>query len=82
MTPEINRSKVEIDHVKTISSFVISKDEGMREAFTCNKTQSILKAVHHYKGTDFDFFKEILQFRKGHQILKTNENGRNKDFRR
>ena len=42
MNPEINRSKVEIDHVKTISSFVISKDEGMREAFNGIKTQSIL----------------------------------------
>ena len=49
MTPEMNRSNVEIDHVKTIPSFVISKDEGRREALICNKIQPILKKVHQHK---------------------------------
>ena len=33
MTPEINWSNIEIDHVKAINLFDVSKDEQLGEAF-------------------------------------------------
>ena len=39
MTPEMNWNKIEIDHVKPICMFDISKDEESKEAFSWKNTQ-------------------------------------------
>ena len=39
MTPEMNWSNIEIDHVKAICLFDVSKDEELREAFNWKNTQ-------------------------------------------
>ena len=46
MTPEMNWSNIEIDHVKEICLFDISKDEELREAFNWKNTQPLLKQDH------------------------------------
>ena len=43
MTPEVNWNNIDIDHVKPVVSFGISKDEELREAFSWKNTQPILK---------------------------------------
>ena len=46
MAPEMNWDNIEIDHVKAICMFDVSKDEGLREAFTWKNTQPLLKHDH------------------------------------
>ena len=46
MTPEKNWSKIEIDHVKAICLFDLSKDEELKEAFDWKNTQTLLKKDH------------------------------------
>ena len=45
-TPEMNWSNIEIDQVKPISLFDLSRDEKILEAFIWVNTQPILKEVH------------------------------------
>ena len=42
-TPEMNRENIEIDHVKPICMFDVSKDGKLRETFKWKKTQPLLK---------------------------------------
>ena len=56
-TPEMNWSNIEIDHVKAICFFDVSKDEELREAFNWKNTQPFLKNDHHQKGIKFNFFR-------------------------
>ena len=46
---------IEIDHVKEIRLFDVSKDEELREAFNWKNTQPLLKHDHQKKGTKFNF---------------------------
>ena len=39
MTPEMNGTNIEIDHVKALSLFDVSKDEDLKEAFSRKNTQ-------------------------------------------
>ena len=55
MTPEMIWVNIEIDHVKPICMFDLSKDEELKEAFPWEKTQPLLKQNHHHKGTKFNF---------------------------
>ena len=55
MTPEMNSSNIEIDHVRAICLFGLSKDEELREACNWKNTQPIVKHDHHKKGTKFNF---------------------------
>ena len=55
MTPEMNWSNIEIDHVKAICLFDISNDEQLKEAFNWKNTQPLLKHDHHKKGIKFIF---------------------------
>ena len=55
MTPEMNWSNIEIDHVKGISLFDVSKDEELKEAFSWKNSQPLLKRDHRQKGTKFNF---------------------------
>ena len=54
-TPEMNLQNIEIDHVKPIYMFDVSKDEELREAFSWKNTQALLKIDHQQKGTKFNF---------------------------
>ena len=54
-TPEMNWSNIEIDHVKPICMFDVSKDDELKEAFRWKTTQPLLKQDHLHKGTIFNF---------------------------
>ena len=74
MTPEMNWTNIEIDHVKPIiCMFDVSKDEELREAFYWKNTQPLFKHDHQKKGTKFDFLDYQLQFIKAYQFIKLNE---------
>ena len=73
MTPEMNWSNIEIDHVKPICMFDVSNDEQLKEAFSWKNTQPLLKQDHKLKGTKFNFLDYQLQFIKAYQFLKVNE---------
>ena len=75
----MNWSNIEIDHVKAISLFDVSKDEELKEAFSWKNTQPSLKHDHQKKGTKFNFLDYQLQFIKADQFIKLNEEGLNED---
>ena len=79
-TPEMNWSNTEVDHVKLICMFDKSKDEELKEAFSWEITQPLLKQVYLHKRTKFNFPDHQLQFIKAYQFLKLNEEGHNEDF--
>ena len=68
MTPEINWSNLEIDHVKPIYLFNVSKDEEFKEAFTWKNTQPLLKHDHQQMVTNYNFLDYQLQTIKTYQI--------------
>ena len=76
MTPEMNWTNIEIDHVKAISVFNVSKDEELKEAFSCKNSQPLLKHDHQPKVTKINFPDYQLQFIKAYQFLKFNEEDR------
>ena len=55
MTPEMNWGIIDIDHVKPICMFDVSKHEELQEAFNWKNTQPLLKEIHSHKGTKFNF---------------------------
>ena len=55
ITPEMNWSNIEIDHVKATCMFDTSKDEKLKEAFSLKNTQPLLKHDHQLKGRKFNF---------------------------
>ena len=59
----------EIDHVKAICLFDVSKDEELREAFIWKNTQPLLKEVQR-KEIRFNFLDYQLQFIKAYQLIK------------
>ena len=80
MTPEMNWQNIEIDHVKAISLFDVSRVEELREAFSWKNTQPLLKLDHQKKGTKFNFLVSQLHFFKTYQFIKLNEDGLNEDL--
>ena len=76
MTPEMNWSNIETDHVKPICMFNISDDEELKHGFNWKNTQPLLKEVHSQKGVNFDFLDYQLHFYKAYQFLKLNEEER------
>ena len=76
MTPEMNWSNIEIDHVKPICMFDVTKDYELKEAFSWKNTQPLLKQDHRQKGIKFNFLDYQLQFIKAYQFLKINEEER------
>ena len=72
-TPEMNWSNIEIDHVKAICLFDVTKDEELKEAFSWKNTQPLLKHDHHQKGTKFNFLDYQNQFIKAYQFLRLND---------
>ena len=73
MTPDMNWSNIESDHVKAICLFHVSKDDELREAFFWKNTQPLLKKDHLQKGIKFNFLDYQLQFIKVYQFIKLNE---------
>ena len=73
MTPEMNWSTIEIDHVKPICMFDVTKDGELGEAFSWKNTQPLLKQDLQKKGIKFNFLDYQLQFIKAYQFLKLNE---------
>ena len=49
MTPEMNWSNKEVDHVKPICMFDVPKDEELGETFSWKNTQPLLKHDHQKK---------------------------------
>ena len=72
-TPDMTWSNIEVDHIKPICMFDVSKDEELREAFTWKNTQPLLKKDHQLKGTKFNFLDYQLQFIKTYHFIKLNE---------
>ena len=73
MTPDMNWSKIDIDHVKPICMFDVSKDDEIKAKFSLKFTQPLLKHDHQLKGTKFNFIDYHLQFIKAQRFLKLNE---------
>ena len=80
-TPEMNWSNIEIDHVKPICMFDVTKDYELREAFNWKNTQPLLKEVHSQKGIKFNLLDYRLQFIKAYQFTKLNEERFSEDIR-
>ena len=51
-TPEMKWSNIEIDHVKSVCLFDVSKDEELKEALSWKNTQHIIKKIRKQKGRD------------------------------
>ena len=73
MTQDMNWSKIEVDHIKPICMFDLSKDEELRKAFNWKNTQPLLKHDHQQKGIKFNFLDYQPQFIKAYQFIKLNE---------
>ena len=80
MTPEMNWSNIEVNHVKPICLFDVSKDEELGEAFNWKNTQPLLKHDHQQKGIKFNFLEYQLQFTKAYQFSKINKRDLTKIF--
>ena len=73
MTPEMNWNNIQIDHVKPISSFDVSNNNELLEAFNWKNTQPLIKEVHSHKGVKLMNWIIDLQFIKAYEFLKLNE---------
>ena len=80
MTPDMTWNNIQIDHVKPICLFDVTKDEELKEAFNWKNTQPLLKEVHSHKGIKFNFSDYQLQFIKANQFIKLNEERFNKNI--
>ena len=60
MTPEMNWRNIEIDQMKAICLFGVSKDE--KKAFNWKYTQTLLKQDHQLEGIKISFLDYQLQF--------------------
>ena len=80
MTPEMNCSNIEVDHVKPICMFNISDDNQLKNAFNWENTQPLQKDDHQKKGIKYNFLNYQLQFIKAYQFIKLNKEGLNQDF--
>ena len=73
MTPDLNWSIIETDHVKPFCIFDVSKDEELREAFNWKNTQPLLKQDRQHKGTKYNFLDYQLHFIEAYQFIKLND---------
>ena len=80
MTPEMNWEIIEIDHVKPICMFDVTKDEELKKAFNWRNTQPLLRQDHLQKGIKFNFLDYQLQFIKAYQFIRLNEERSNEDI--
>ena len=80
MTPEMNWSNIEIDHVKPNCLFSVPDDGELKLEFNWKNTQPLLREVHSQEGVKFNFLDYQLHFIKVYHFLKLNEEGFNQDF--
>ena len=80
MTTDMTWYNIEIDHVKPICLFDVTKDEELKQAFNWKNTQPLLKDVHSQKVIKFNFLDSQLQFVKAYQFIKLNEERFNEDL--
>ena len=73
MTPEMNWTNIELDHVKPICMFDVCNDEQLKEALSWKNTQPFFKHDHHQKGTKFTFLDYRLPSMKAYQFIKLND---------
>ena len=64
---------IDIVHVKPIFLFDVSKDKELKEAFSWENTQPLLKEIDKQKGIKYNFLDYQVQFIKKFQFLKLNE---------
>ena len=63
MTPDMIWDNIEIDLVKPICLFDVSKDEEIKEAFSWKNAQPLLKQDHQLKCIKFNFLDHLLILR-------------------
>ena len=80
MTPEMKWTNIEIDQVKPLYMFDVTKDDDSKEGFNWKNTQPLLKQDHQQKGTKLNFLDYQIQFIKVYQFLQLNEEGANQIF--
>ena len=80
MTPDMTWYNIEIDHVKPICLFDVTKDEELKKAFNWINTQPLIKEVHFQKCIKFNFIYNQLKFIKANQFIKLNEERFNEDL--
>ena len=68
MTEEMNFNNIHIDHVKPISSFDVSNDDELLEAFNWKNTQPLLKKDNLSKGNKINELDYRLQFIKAYKF--------------
>ena len=68
MTPEMNFNNIHLDHVKPISSFDISNDNELLEAFNWRNTQPLLKQDNLRKSAKFNEKDYTKQFKKAREF--------------
>ena len=76
MSPDMTWDTIEIDLVKPICMFDVSKFEKLRESFSWNNTQPLLKHDRQQKGIKYNFLDYQLQFIQAYRFLKLNEEDR------
>ena len=79
-TTEMKWSNIEIDHVKPICLFDVTKDEELKQAFNWRNTQPLLKHDQQKKGIKFNFLDYQLQFIKAYQFIELKEERFNEEF--
>ena len=73
ITPEMNWTTLEINHVKSIYMFDIYNNEGLKKASCLKNTEPLLKQGHQYNWIKVKLLDYQLQFSKAHQFLELNE---------
>ena len=61
MTPGMNWKNFDNDYVRPISSFDVSNNEGLQQAFLWITNQHSIEKIHQQKRTQFDFVAYIQQ---------------------
>ena len=80
MSPEMNWTNIEIDHVRLICMFDVSQDEKLKESFSWKSTQPLLKQDHLQKRTKYNFLDYQLQFIKACHFIELNEENFNENI--
>ena len=80
MTHDMDWSNVEVDHIKPICLFDVTKDDELKEVLSWENTQPILKEVHQQKCTEIILLNYQPQFIEACQFLKLNEERPNQRF--
>ena len=68
MTREMNWNNIHVDHVKPISSFIISYDNELLEAFNWRNIQPLLKQDNFRKSAKFNEKDYAKQFKKAREF--------------